>query len=69
MIPVLNNKCKYWQNKKDKILLNHGHLCCISEIYYCTVNGKKKQPEAETGIFSHDVSLNMVRDLFVGGIF
>ena len=27
-----------------------------------------KKTEAETGIFSHDVSLNMVRDLFVGGI-
>lgn len=32
----------------------------------CTVNGKKK-PEAETGICSHDVSLNMVRDLFGRG--
>lgn len=28
----------------------------------CTVNGKKK-PEAETGICSHDVSLNMVREI------
>ena len=26
-----------------------------------------KKTEAETGIFSHGVSLNMVRDLFVGG--
>ena len=25
-----------------------------------------KKTEAETGIFSHGVSLNMVRDLFVG---
>ena len=32
----------------------------------CTVNGKKN-PEAETGICSHDVSLNMVRDLFGRG--
>ena len=30
------------------------------------VNGKKN-PEAETGICSHDVSLNMVRDLFGRG--
>ena len=28
----------------------------------CTVNGKKKT-EAETGICSHDVGLNMVRDI------
>jgi hypothetical protein len=27
----------------------------------------KKKQEAETGIFLHDVSLNMVRDLFVWG--
>ena len=33
---------------------------------YCKINGKKK-PEAETGICSHDVSLNMVRDLFGRG--
>jgi hypothetical protein len=35
-------------------------------ILKCTVNGKKK-PEAETGICSHDVSLNMVGDLFGRG--
>ena len=27
----------------------------------------KKKPEAETGICSHDVSLNMVQDLFGRG--
>ena len=27
----------------------------------------KKNPEAETGICSHDISLNMVRDLFGRG--
>jgi hypothetical protein len=29
----------------------------------------KKKPEAETGICSHDVSLNMVRDLFGRGLY